>query len=310
MKKISIVTPTFNEEENIERLCQEIKLEAGSLEYEYEHIIIDNCSTDKTVDKLRKISSQDKNVKVIINSRNYGHIKSPFYGVMQSTGDACILMVSDFLEPISLISQYIKKWENGAKIVLGEKNVSEENNFMFSLRKLFYKFLNKISETKLSVNTTGTGLFDKEAVNRLKKINDPYPYFRGLISEIGFDIETIKFDQPLRKFGVTKNNFFTLYDLAMLGVVKHSRMPLRIMTLLGFVSSFGCLLVAIVYLILKLFFWSSFELGSAPTIIGIFTISSIQIMLLGLLGEYIGVILLHQRNMPLVIEKERINFEN
>ena len=309
MKKISIVTPTFNEEENIEKLCREIKLEAETLNYDYEHIIIDNCSTDKTIDKLREISSKDKNVKVIINSRNYGHIKSPFYGVMQSTGDACILMVSDFQEPISLISQYIKKWENGAKIVLGEKNVSEENNFMFSLRKLFYKTLNKISETKLSINTTGTGLFDKEAVNRLKKINDPYPYFRGLISEIGFDIETIKFDQPLRKFGVTKNNFFTLYDLAMLGVVKHSRIPLRIMTLLGFVSSFGCLLVAIVYLILKLFFWSSFELGSAPTIIGIFTISSIQIMLLGLLGEYIGVILLHQRNMPLVIEKERINFD-
>jgi glycosyltransferase involved in cell wall biosynthesis len=308
MKKISIVTPTFNEEENIERLCQEIKLEAGSLEYEYEHIIIDNCSTDKTVDKLRKISSQDKNVKVIINSRNYGHLKSPFHGILQTNGDACILMVSDFQEPINLISQYIKKWENGAKIVLGEKDISEENNFMFSLRKLFYNSLNKISETKLSINTTGTGLFDKEVINRLKKINDPYPYFRGLVSEVGFDIETIKFDQPLRKFGVTKNNFFTLYDLAMLGVVKHSRMPLRIMTLLGFISSFGCLFVAIVYLILKLLFWNSFELGSAPTIIGIFTISSIQIMLLGLLGEYIGVILLHQRNMPLVIEKERINF--
>jgi len=308
MKKISIVTPTFNEEENIEKLCREIKLEVETLNYDYEHIIIDNCSTDKTIDKLRKISSADKNVKVIINSRNYGHIKSPFYGILQSTGDACILMVSDFQEPINLISQYIKKWENGAKIVLGEKNISGENNFMFSIRKLFYKFLNKISETKLRINTTGTGLFDKEVINRLKNINDPYPYFRGLISEIGFDIETIKFDQPLRKFGVTKNNFFTLYDLAMLGVVKHSRLPLRIMTFLGFISSFACFLVAIVYLILKLFFWSSFELGSAPTIIGIFTISSFQVMLLGLLGEYIGVILLHQRNMPLVIEKERINF--
>ena len=308
MKKISIVTPTFNEEENIERLCQEIKLEVQSLNYDYEHIVIDNCSTDSTIDKLRKISSNDKNVKVIINSKNYGHLKSPFYGILQSNGDACILMVSDFQEPINLISQYIKKWENGAKIVLGEKNISEENNFIFSLRKLFYTSLNKISETKLSINTTGTGLFDKEVINRLKKINDPYPYFRGLISEVGFDIETIKFNQPLRKFGVTKNNFLTLYDLAMLGVVKHSRMPLRIMTLLGFISSFGCLLVATIYFILKLIFWNSFILGSAPVIIGVFAISSIQIMLLGLLGEYIGVILLHQRNMPLVIEKERINF--
>ena len=308
MKKISIVTPTFNEEENIKRLCSEIKVEAESLNYDYEHIIIDNSSSDKTIDILREIAAKDKNVKIIINSRNYGHIKSPFYGIMQATGDACILMVSDFQEPIYLITKYIKKWENGAKIVLGQKNTSEENNFIFSLRKLFYTLLNKISETELSINTTGTGLFDKEVIDRLKKINDPYPYFRGLISEVGFDIETIKFDQPLRKLGKTKNNFFTLYDLAMLGVVKHSRMPLRIMTLLGFISSFGCLFVAIIYLILKLIFWNSFELGSAPTIIGIFTISSIQIMLLGLLGEYIGVILMHQRNMPLVIEKERINF--
>ena len=308
MKKISIVTPTFNEQENIERLCEEIKLEAQSLNYDYEHIIIDNCSTDRTLEKLKAISSKDKNVKIIVNSRNYGHLKSPFHGILQTDGDACILMVSDFQEPIYLISKYIKKWEDGAKIVLGEKNTSEENSVMFSLRKLFYTLLNKISETELSINTTGTGLFDKEVIDRLKKINDPYPYFRGLISEVGFDIETIKFDQPLRKLGKTKNNFFTLYDLAMLGVVKHSRMPLRIMTLLGFISSFGCLFVAIIYLILKLIFWNSFELGSAPTIIGIFTISSIQIMLLGLLGEYIGVILMHQRNMPLVIEKERINF--
>ena len=308
MKKISIVTPTFNEEENIKRLCSEIKVEAESLNYDYERIIIDNSSSDKTIDILREIAAKDKNVKIIINSRNYGHIKSPFYGIMQATGDACILMVSDFQEPIHLITKYIKKWENGAKIVLGQKNISEENNFIFSLRKLFYTLLNKISETKLSINTTGTGLFDKKVIDRLKKINDPYPYFRGLISEVGFDIETIEFDQPLRKLGKTKNNFFTLYDLAMLGVVKHSRMPLRIMTLLGFISSFGCLFVAIIYLILKLIFWNSFELGSAPTIIGIFTISSIQIMLLGLLGEYIGVILMHQRNMPLVIEKERINF--
>jgi len=308
MKKISIVTPTFNEEENIKRLCSEIKVEAESLNYDYEHIIIDNSSSDKTIDILREIAAKDKNVKIIINSRNYGHIKSPFYGIMQATGDACILMVSDFQEPIHLITKYIKKWENGAKIVLGQKNISEENNFIFSLRKLFYTLLNKISETKLSINTTGTGLFDKKVIDRLKKINDPYPYFRGLISEVGFDIETIEFDQPLRKLGKTKNNFFTLYDLAMLGVVKHSRMPLRIMTLLGFISSFGCLFVAIIYLILKLIFWNSFELGSAPTIIGIFAISSIQIMLLGLLGEYIGVILMHQRNMPLVIEKERINF--
>ena len=309
MKKISIVTPTFNEEENIERLCEEIKSVFENLNYDYEHIVIDNNSTDSTITKLRELAKNDKKLKVIINAKNYGHLKSPYYGILQSSGDACILMVSDFQEPIELIPQYIKKWENGSKIILCQKNNSEENKLFFSLRKLFYNFINKISDTKLNINTSGTGLFDKEVINRLKKINDPYPYFRGLVSELGFEIETIKFDQPLRKYGTTKNNIFTLYDLALLGIVKHSRAPLRFMTLLGFISSLICLFVALIYFILKILFWESFTFGSAPTILGLFTISSIQIILLGLLGEYIGIILLHQRNMPLVVEKERINFD-
>ena len=210
MKKISIVTPTYNEEENIEKLCGEIKKEFAKLNYNYEHIVIDNCSTDKTIDILRDITSKDQNVKVIINARNYGHIKSPYYGILQSSGDACILMVSDFQEPIDLISQYIKKWEQGSKIILCQKNNSEENKIFFSLRKLFYYSINKISDTKLNINTSGTGLFDKEAINRLRKINDPYPYFRGLVSELGFEIDTIEFYRPLRKHGSTKNNIFTL----------------------------------------------------------------------------------------------------
>ena len=309
MKKISIVTPTFNEEENIEKLCEEIKSVFKSLNYKYEHLVIDNNSSDNTISKLREIAKDDKNLKVIINAKNYGHLKSPYYGILQSSGDACILMVSDFQEPIELIPQYIKKWEAGSKIILCQKDNSEENKIIFSLRKLFYNFINKISDTKLNVNTSGTGLFDKDVINRLKKINDPYPYFRGLVSELGFEIDTIKFYQPLRKHGSTKNNIFTLYDLALLGIVKHSRAPLRFMTLLGFVSSFVCLFIALIYFILKILFWDSFSFGSAPIILGLFTISSIQIILLGLLGEYIAVILLHQRNMPLVIEKERINFD-
>ena len=308
MTKISIVTPTFNEEKNIKKLCFDIKNEMEKLNIDYEHIIIDNASTDSTIKILRDICIEDKRTKVIVNSKNYGHIKSPYYGILQTKSDACILMASDFQDPVELIPQYIQKWENGSKIVLGEKITSDENTALYYVRKLFYKFLDKISDIKLSQNTTGSGIFDKTIIEKLRKINDPYPYFRGLLNEISDQIDTIKFNQPKRLLGKTKNNLYTLYDLAMLGVVKHSRMPLRIMTLLGFISSFGCLFVAIVYLILKLLFWNSFELGSAPTIIGIFTISSIQIMLLGLLGEYIGVILLHQRNMPLVIEKERINF--
>ena len=309
MKKISIVTPTYNEEENIERLCEEIKSNFKNLDYDYEHIVIDNNSNDTTIDKLKKLAKDDKKLKIIINAKNYGHLKSPYYGILQSSGDACILMVSDFQEPIELIPQYIKKWEEGHKIILCQKDNSEENKIFFSLRNFFYRFVNKISGTKLNINTSGTGIFDKEVINRLRKINDPYPYFRGLVSELGFKIETIKFYQPLRKHGLTKNNIFTLYDLALLGIVKHSRAPLRFMTLLGFISSLICLLVAFTYFILKVLFWDSFTFGSAPTILGLFTISSIQIILLGLLGEYIGVILLHQRNMPLVIEKERINFD-
>ena len=306
--KISIITPTYNEVENIEKLYLEIKNQFVKISCDYEHIIIDNCSTDGTIDKIKKLASTDENLKIIINSKNYGHIRSPFYGLLQSSGDASILMASDFQDPVELIPEYIEKWKKGCKIVLGEKNTSEESNIKFSLRKLFYNFLNKISDFELTKNTTGSGIFDKSVIEKLKKINDPYPYFRGLIAELGEEIETIKFNQPLRKYGVTKNNITTLYDIGILGIVKHSRTPLRFMVVLGFISSVISLLIGIFYLIYKLLFWKSFALGLAPIIIGIFIVSSIHITLLGLVGEYIGVILLHQRNLPLVIEKERINF--
>ena len=306
--KISIITPTYNEVENIEKLYLEIKNQFVKISCDYEHIIIDNCSNDGTIDKIKKLASTDENLKIIINSKNYGHIRSPFYGLLQSSGDASILMASDFQDPVELIPEYIEKWKKGCKIVLGEKNTSEESNIKFSLRKLFYNFLNKISDFELTKNTTGSGIFDKSVIEKLKKINDPYPYFRGLIAELGEEIETIKFNQPLRKHGVTKNNIATLYDIGILGIVKHSRTPLRFMVVLGFISSVISLLIGIFYLVYKLFFWKSFALGLAPIIIGIFIVSSIHITLLGLVGEYIGVILLHQRNLPLVIEKERINF--
>ena len=306
--KISIITPTYNEVENIEKLYLEIKNQFVKISCDYEHIIIDNCSNDGTIDKIKKLASTDENLKIIINSKNYGHIRSPFYGLLQSSGDASILMASDFQDPVELIPEYIEKWKKGCKIVLGEKNTSEESNIKFSLRKLFYNFLNKISDFELTKNTTGSGIFDKSVIEKLKKINDPYPYFRGLIAELGEEIETIKFNQPLRKHGVTKNNIATLYDIGILGIVKHSRTPLRFMVVLGFISSVISLLIGIFYIVYKLFFWESFALGLAPIIIGIFIVSSIHITLLGLVGEYIGVILLHQRNLPLVIEKERINF--
>ena len=238
MIKISIVTPTFNEEENIQKLCLGIKVQMEQLNIDYEHIVIDNSSTDKTIDILKEICSKDKRVKVIINTKNFGHIKSPFHGILQSTGDACILLASDFQDPLDLIPIYIKKWQNGSKIVLGKKITSEENSLIFSIRKFFYKFLNKISETKLTENTTGSGIFDISIISQLKKINDPYPYLRGLLNELSEEIDIIEFNQPKRLAGVTKNNIFTLYDIGMLGIIKHSRAPLRFVTFLGFVLSF------------------------------------------------------------------------
>ena len=306
--KISIVTPTYNEVSKIEKLYNEIKNQFTKIEYDYEHIIIDNNSNDGTIEKLRQLASSDKNLKVILNTKNFGHIKSPFHGLLQSSGDATILMASDFQDPIDMIPKYIEEWKKGKKIVLGEKIKSEENFMKFFFRKMFYKFLNYISDLKLTINTTGSGIFDRSVIEKLKKVQDPYPYFRGLISEIGYEISTIKFHQPKRLSGKTKNNFFTLYDIGMLGIVKHSRKPLRFMILIGFIIGLISLATGLFYLIYKLLFWNSFSLGIAPVVVGIFFVSSVQIILLGLVGEYIGVILIHTRNMPIVIEKERINF--
>ena len=308
MTKISIVTPTFNEEDNIQKLCSSVKAEMDKLNIDYEHIVIDNCSTDKTIENLKEICIKDKNVKVIINARNFGHIKSPFHGILQSTGDACILMASDFQDPLDLIPTYIKKWQSGSKIVLGKKISSEENNLVFSIRKFFYKFLNRISETKLTENTTGSGIFDKSVISQLKNINDPYPYLRGLLNELSDEIDVVEFNQPKRLSGKTKNNIFTLYDIGMLGIIKHSRAPLRLVTFLGFILSFFSLFTAFIYFVYKLIYWNSFEVGIAPLVIGIFGFASIQILLLGIIGEYVGILLIHLRNLPLVIEKERINF--
>ena len=308
MKKISIVTPTFNEEDNIEKLSKCISDEMKKHNYDYEHIIIDNSSEDKTIPIIKKIAEKDKKVKIIINARNFGHVRSPFHGILQSSGDATILLNSDFQEPPELISDYIKEWEKGFKIVLGQRSASDTNPMTDLGRSFFYKFIKKISEVPLMERTSGTGLFDKEIIKQLKKISDPYPYFRGLLSEISSDIKLVKFHQSKRKGGKTKNNFYTLYDTAVLGIIKHSKVPLRLITFIGFFASIVSILIAITFLFYKLLFWESFEVGIAPLIIGLFSVASIQIFLLGFIGEYVMQILTHSRNLPLVVEKERINF--
>jgi glycosyltransferase involved in cell wall biosynthesis len=307
--KISIVTPTYNEQDNIEILCNEIRNIFLKQKINYEHIVIDNNSNDNTQPILKKLANEDKNLKLIINLNNYGHIKSPFHGILQADGDAVILIASDFQDPLNLIPILITKWKSGSKIVLVQKKNSGENKFIYFIRKFFYKVLRKISDNLLLENTTGAGIFDKIVIDKLKKIRDPYPYFRGLILELGFPIELINFTQPRRQFGKTKNNFYTMYDIGMLGVVKHSRKPLRFVIFLGLFLSFISFISGFFYLIYKLIFWNTFDAGIAPVMIGFFFISSIQIVLLGLVGEYVGIILLHQRDMPLVHEKERINFD-
>ena len=308
MKTISIITPCFNEEENVQELYERIQKAMENLDYEYEHIYIDNASTDRTVELLRGIAAQDKRVKVIINTRNFGHIRSPYYGLLQGSGDAIISMVSDLQDPPEMISEFIKKWEEGYKIVIGVKTHSEESGLFYFLRSLYYRTLRKLSDIQLIDNFTGFGLYDKQVIEILRNIEDPYPYFRGLIADIGFEYAQIEFTQPRRKRGISKNNFYTLYDMAMLGVTSYTKVPLRLATMLGFLSALLSFIIGFIYLVFKLINWQDFSLGIAPVIIGIFFMGSVQMFFLGIVGEYIGSIYTLAVRRPLVIEKERINF--
>ena len=307
-KLISIVTPCYNEIENIDELTNRIRAVMETLPYDYEHIFIDNASTDGTAKKIKEIAAHDIHVKLIINARNFGHIRSPYYGMLQAHGDACILIASDLQDPPEIIPEFIAKWEQGFKTVLAVKPESEENSVMFFLRKTYYRFIAKISEVPLVQNATGAGLFDRVVIEILRKIQDSNPYFRGLLCEIGFPIALVPFKQPRRLRGITKNNFYTLYDIAMIGITNHSKVPLRLMTMGGFLLSFLSALVALGFLIAKLISWDSFQLGTAPILIGLFFFGAVQTFFIGVIGEYIGSIYTQVRNMPLVVELERVNF--
>jgi polyisoprenyl-phosphate glycosyltransferase len=308
MKKISIVTPCFNEETNVLELYERINNVMKNFDYEYEHIYIDNASSDGTVKILRDLASRDNRVKVILNSRNFGHIRSPFHGLLQASGDAVIEMASDLQDPPEKIPEFINKWEQGSKIVVGIKSKSEESGLFYFFRSIYYRVLRNLSDTQLIDNFTGFGLYDKQVIEILRKFDDPYPYFRGLIADIGFEYARVEFTQPRRKRGISKNNFYTLYDMAMLGVTSYTKIPLRLATMVGFLSAILSFLVGLAYLVYKLIDWQNFSLGLAPVIIGLFFMGSIQLFFLGIVGEYIGSIYTLAVRRPLVIEKERINF--
>lgn len=306
---ISIVTPCFNEEGNIEELVKQIRDVFIKMNHtNYEHIIIDNDSQDNTQNLLRELAAKDPKIKVIMNNRNFGHIRSPYYGLLQAKGDAAVLMASDLQDPPEMIIDFVKKWREGYKVVLGVKTQSEESPIMFAIRKAYYDFVARVSDTKLVKNNTGFGLYDKKVIQILNDIQDPYPYFRGLISELGFKSAKIDFHQPSRKRGVTSNNFYKLYDIAMLGITSHSKVPLRMATMSGFLLSILSFITAMVYFVLKLIFWDQFQLGIAPMLIGIFFFMSIQLFFIGIIGEYVGFIHTQVMKRPLVTEKERINF--
>ena len=310
-KLLSVVTHCYNEEENIEEVYQQIKsVFDGLSSYSYEHIFIDNASSDSTVAILKGIASKDTSVKIIINTRNFGHIRSPYHAMMQANGDAVISIVADLQDPPAIITDFISKWEEGYKLVIGVKTKSEESFLFFGIRKFYYYLINKLSDTELVKNFTGFGLYDKEVIDKLRIIDDSYPYLRGLISEFGYDFAKIEFEQPRRKRGFTKNNFYTLYDMAMLGITNHSKVPLRLATFLGFGVSTGSFLIALFYLVYKIIFWQGLEEVAIPLIyIGLFFFGAVQLFFIGIIGEYIGSIHTQALKRPMVIEKERINFE-
>jgi glycosyltransferase involved in cell wall biosynthesis len=309
-KTISIMTPCYNEELNVLNLYNQVReVMVGIGKYEYEHIFIDNSSEDNTVAILKAIAAEDRNVKIIVNSRNFGHIRSPIHALFQCRGDAVIGIVADLQDPPPMIADMIREWENGAYCVLGIKRTSEEASLMFWLRKQYYKLVERLSSIETIQNYTGFGLYDRKVVELVRSFEDPYPYFRGMIAEIGLPTVKLLYDQPARKFGITKNNWYTLYDIGMLGIISNSKIPLRLAALAGFIGASVSFLVGLSYLALKLLFWSTFSFGLAPMLIGVFFISSLQLVFLGVMGEYIGAIYTQVQKRPYAVELDRINFE-
>ena len=309
-RKLSILTPCYNEEEGIAECYERVRtVMAGLPQYDYEHLFIDNCSRDRTVAILKEIAARDRRVKIIVNSRNFGHTRSPHHGMLQITGDAFVPVLADLQTPAELIPAFVAKWEAGYKMVVAQRRSSEEGWLMSQTRRLFYRLIARLSNVEQIRNFMGYGLYDREIVEIIRGLDEPDPYFRGLVSEIGFDKAIVEYDQPPRRHGETKNNFFILFELAMLGLTTYSKVPLRLLTFGGLVIAMGSLLVGLGYFVYKLIFWSSFDAGIAPLLIATFFFGAVQLMALGLVGEYIGLVLQYSRRFPLVIEKERVNFD-
>lgn len=311
MKKISITIPCYNEEENVYPLHDALveMFERDLPNYEYELLYIDNCSSDRTRELLKELGKQDKHVKAILNAKNFGQFNSPYYGMMQTTGDCTILMAADFQDPVEMVPKYVAEWEKGYKIVIGRKTSSKESSIVYHLRSLYYKIIKKFSEVEQIEHFTGFGLYDKDFMDVLRNLKDPTPFLRGIVAELGYKRKEIPYEQPQRRAGKTHNNWYSLYDVAMLSFTSYTKIGLRLATFIGIFVGALSFIIAIVYLIMKLVFWDTFTAGMAPVIIGMFFLGSVQLFFLGFMGEYI--LSMNQRimNRPLVIEEERINFD-
>lgn len=310
-KKISIMVPCYNEEENVipmsEALVEVMTKELP--QYDYEILFIDNCSQDRTREYLEQICAGNKNIKAIFNVTNFGQFNSPFYGMCQTTGDCTICVCCDFQDPVEMIPKFVAEWEKGYKIVSGIKSQSKENKIVYFARTVYYKMIRKMSDVEMIDHFTGFGLYDKTFIQLLRQLDDPTPFIRGIVAEYGFKRKDLEYVQPKRRAGKTKNNFYSLYDAAMLSITSYTKVGLRLATFAGFATSALSFLVAIVYLIYKLTHWYTFNAGTAPVIIGIFLIGSIQLFFIGLIGEYVLNINKRVIHRPLVVVEKKLNFD-
>lgn len=310
MKKISVVIPCFNEQENVVEISKAVVNELEKLKkYDYEIIFIDNSSTDNTQNLIENVCAKNSRIKAIFNAKNFGQFNSPYYGLLQTSGDCTILLAADFQDPIEMIPKFIEEWENGYKIVIGIKNKSQENKFIYFLRSCYYKIIKKMSETEQIEHFTGFGLYDKKFIDVLKQLDDPSPFLRGIVAELGFKRKEIPYEQPKRRAGKTHNNFYSLYDAAMISFTSYTKVGLRLATFVGIAVGFISFIIGVVYLILKLVYWERFAAGTIPILIGMCFLGAIQLFFIGFLGEYILSINVRVKNRPLVIEERRINFK-
>lgn len=311
MKKVSVLIPCYNEEENVGPMSEAVVeiFQKELPDYDYELVFIDNDSKDTTRAKLREICKKNPKIKAIFNAKNFGQFNSPYYGILQTTGDCTITMACDFQDPVEMIPKYVHAWAEGYKIVIGIKTSSKESKIMYFLRSCYYKFVKKFSDVEQIEHFTGSGLYDRDFVQVLRDLKDPKPFLRGIVAELGFRRKEIPYEQPKRRAGKTSNNFYRLYDAAMLSITSYTKIGLRVATMFGAGCSFLSMLIALIYLVLKLIMWNEFAAGMAPVLIGMFMLGSIQIFFIGLIGEYILNINDRIMNRPLVVEEERINFE-